>query len=235
MNLSQLSIQLTVITIAASVVGIKAQYHANSLDVRTNPGAFVAEIPVINDEPEGDVYIISDWSDGQIALYSGQVVEKYRLKFDIRSDEVLIQDGDKVRALKGFEVQSFHLTNPKSGNLMRFVNAQDYIYNDTRLVGFLQILCEGELTIYARPLIEIEEGNYIAALDVGDRSDSYVKKEELYVSHGAEITKISKKKKETLPIFGDHQDKIANYLKENRLKLNRKEDLIQVCKFYNSL
>ena len=102
--------------------------------------------------------------------------------------------------------------------------------------GYFEVLEEGKCDLYRRYTCRLEEGYYNKALSAGDRSYKYVKFEHYYMSKDNEpAVKIKAKKGSLFKIMTENKDEIDIYIKENKLKLSKEEDLIKLINYYNSL
>jgi hypothetical protein len=68
------------------------------------------------------------------------------------------------------------------------------------------------------------------------KPDKYKIKFDYFIQkEGNPATKISSKTKEFLKCFPDNNNLISNYLKADKLKVKKEEDLIKIIDYYNSL
>ncbi len=56
-----------------------------------------------------------------------------------------------------------------------------------------------------------------------------------YIKNGAQIIKLGKKENELLNALPDHKTEAADFIKKNKIKLNKEEDLVKLVKFLNTL
>jgi hypothetical protein len=94
-------------------------------------------------------------------------------------------------------------------------------------------LATGEISLYAKPRVDIVAGTYTPGLDVGSRNDKAIKKESLLLVKGSEVIDITKTGKKILPYFGEQSAKVEAYVKENDLSYRKKEDLTKIVQFFN--
>ena len=102
------------------------------------------------------------------------------------------------------------------------------------LTGLIEPLVTGKVSLYNKPDLEFYRANYNAAMDVGNRNDRYVVKEQLYLFREGKIIDVSKAGKKIMDSFQDHADEVKAYAKSNQLSFKKKEDLTKIVAFYNS-
>ena len=56
-----------------------------------------------------------------------------------------------------------------------------------------------------------------------------------YIKNGTQIIKVTKKESELINALPDHKTEAADFIKKNKIKLNKEEDLFKLVKFLNTM
>ena len=73
------------------------------------------------------------------------------------------------------------------------------------------------------------------SLSGSHRDHNIFKKEDFFVIDGDEIADFPKKRKEALTLMVDHKEAVKSYIRQNGLLFSRKDDLIKIVRYYNTL
>lgn len=101
---------------------------------------------------------------------------------------------------------------------------------------YAEILSSGQIHLLNSYIMDtrMDSGSSISFEGTGKKT--YFIDEVLYYTQDFKsITKLSKSKNNVLDLFGTKRETIADFVKENRLRFNNKEDLIRIFDFYNAL
>lgn len=183
-------------------------------------------------ETKGSYYYNSEWYTGTIKMFSGEMIQSYPLKYDMKMNQIDIKVNESVKFISIGAVKEITWLKPNGQseilrNLSTYKNLEGY--------GFLSILAEGNLSLFKKTELSLLDANYNAALDVGTQSDKYVKKEKYYIKKGDKIVQIKKKKKKIIKIFNEKAEKVELYASENKLNFKDDPDLKKIFNYYNSL
>ena len=99
----------------------------------------------------------------------------------------------------------------------------------------LQLLEEGEATLYAHAAVSYVEPEEAGAYKDPEPAKFVKKPTEYYIRLGQEAALKVGNKKEVVSLFPDHRDEIATFIKKNKIKTTKAEDLQELVKYYNSL
>jgi hypothetical protein len=104
---------------------------------------------------------------------------------------------------------------------------------------FFEILSEGKITLMTREYVVVETSNrfgnpmYNASRNFSGRQiltyDYYL------LTENGDISRFLEKRKDLYPYFGNRQDIMKDYIKENKLKVNNQSDLIRIINHFNLL
>lgn len=187
----------------------------------------------------GDNYYDTTFQAGNIRFY-GRVggsdsLAGIPVRYDLLTQEVEVRTGaNDIRAAKAPTVRYFVMNNRVGGPGV-FINAREFRGEADELLGFLESLVSGKLSLLQRHSIQLKKGNYNAALNVGTKDDEMVKKRDYYVAKGRIAMKFSPSKKALLELMNDQQTAVEAYLKDKKPDLKKTNGLAEVFAFYNAL
>ncbi len=101
--------------------------------------------------------------------------------------------------------------------------------------GFFQILESGKIRLYLKPVIQFEPPQEPGAYAEAKPAEFNRKTDDFYIRVGLEAAELVGNKKELVLLFPDHQKEIESFIKTNKTKSKKAEDLIELVKYYNSL
>lgn len=192
----------------------------------------------IKPQAVGSYYWYEDYYSGNILLKEDNfLIKDKQFRYNIKNKQLEIKNGKHVIGIASFYVKRLEYINKLNQNRV-FVDAEDYSQNNVPFRGFFELLVEDEYQLIKKiTLVEEKfEDNYVAALDVGSKTNEIKRKEKFYISdENKEVFEVKNKKKANLGIFGDKSEDIGSYMKENKLKFSREEDLVKIVKYYNDL
>ncbi len=184
-------------------------------------------------ETEGSYYYSPDWNKGNIELFSGEIIQNYPLKYDMKMQQIDIKVEDEVKFVTVLAVKEISWVHPTSGDKEILKNVSNF--KDYKGTGFFSILSEGKITLLKKTDLTLMEANYNAAMDVGSENNKYVKKEKYYISKDNSVQEMKKSKKIIRTIFSDQISKVEEYVDQYNLNVKEEYDLIKIFDFYNSL
>lgn len=187
----------------------------------------------------GDNYYDTTFQAGNVRFYgrigAADSLGGVPVRYDLITQEVEVRAGPKdIRAAKAPTVRYFVMNNRLGGSNL-FVNAREFRGEVDELVGFLESIIAGKLSLLQRHSITIKRANFNAALNVGTKDDELVKKREWFVAKGRIAKRFSPSKKALLELMGDQQPAIEAYLKDKKPDLKKESGLTEVFSYYNSL
>ncbi|MDN5213516.1 hypothetical protein QQ020_15705 [Fulvivirgaceae bacterium BMA12] len=193
----------------------------------------VAEIPFERKPDKGTHYFFDDWHQGQIEMIDGRSVKSPLMRFDVENNNLEIRFGGKVRVLSGRKVKEFFLIS--GDRKTYFIDAGSYSIENAPMYGFFEVLVNGKNKLFSRTSITIKQANYNVALDMGSEQNEIVKVETLYMFADDQLHKLTKSKKKTLSLFDSKSKQVEQFSKTKRLGYKKKEDLIEIVNYYNTI
>ncbi len=192
----------------------------------------------------GTSFLTDDWNSGTIYFTLNRKLEDQKFQYDIELNQFLLK-GDKelkdladARIIDAVNVMAF-VIDRKTGNNRQFLNSMNakLTLDGTPLLGFVEVLADGNLTLLRKIETSILKSSYNVALNAGTKQDKIIKKEVYYFKNkdSNNLFKVSKKLNSNLVFFGNHKDKVKAYVKDNKLKFKDEGDLLKITTYYNSL
>lgn len=217
--------------------------RANNLAFRlNNMGGMLKSGDVITGLPSsysseivGDVYWDKHWGKSSILMENRtDPVEGYLTRYDIQKNEFEFLLESNVRVLSGSKIVDMIWIDSLSGTTRYLVNAGKYKENGVPLTGFMELLSEGDHSLFKVIRIEILKPDFNPALNVGSKDTRIIKKESYYYATGNDLVQI-KSKKSVESILQSKGGAMESYLKREAIKFTREADLVKFFNFVNSL
>jgi hypothetical protein len=180
----------------------------------------------------GDINFNEEWRLTIATLYDeDKKIEGYFAKYNIYAYELDFNTQGGIKALKGDRIKTFTINDSISRT---FVNAKDFKKNGVPLVGFLEVLVSGEVSLYKFHYLLIKHPDYNPALNAGSRDTRIYKKSDLFTASRNKLIEIKNKKK-LLLFFGDNAKQVDEFIRANHLSMNEEKDVVKTFTFFNSL
>ena len=195
--------------------------------------ARVQEIPFTPGETEGSHYLFSHWSPGTIAMRNGEAVRDVFLKYDVQKNALSIKTDSAYYVLPTADTKGFTIFDNERNNFRQFVAAKDYQLDGVPLVGALEVLYDGHLSLLSRTDSKLIEANYSGALSGGSKNNKIVKEREYFLADKEKLLALPTKKREAIDVLQTYDKNVEGFMKEKRLKPKREADLVQLIEYLN--
>ena len=191
------------------------------------------EIPFTPGETEGSYYLFTNWSPGTITMAGGEEIRDVFLKYNFRKRTLEIKRDTTYYVLDAHDTEQFTIYDPERNEFRRFAAAKAYQLSSTPLTGALEVLFQGAVGLAARVAPKLIEANYKGALSGGSTNNKIVKEKEYFLVKGYQLIPLPAKEKETVAVLQEHDPDIKQFMKQERLKPKREEDLITIVEHLN--
>jgi hypothetical protein len=136
--------------------------------------------------------------------------------------------------------ESIYYLAKEVGRQVKFINTKDVyrVYEMKGELHFFKMYVSGENSLIAKQKIRYIDAKVATSGYDRARPANYKRlKDDIYLAKGnKELVELSgKKKKEFYKAFGDKEDQIKTYMKENKLGYKNVDDLEKIVTYYNSL
>jgi hypothetical protein len=193
-------------------------------------------IPLPEGKVIGDTYLSTEWKRSVILLYDkNKLIEGFPARYDIKSDELDIKGAGGVKVLEGRKVKSFMWMDSSRAEPYYFINAKEFKVDGVPLIGFYEVLVDGNTPLFKKMSITVKKADYNVTLAIGSRDDKILKNPTYYLADGNTAYEIPGSKKKFLQLLKSKADEVESYMDSNGLSIKKEEELVVICKYYNSL
>ncbi len=204
--------------------------------VYANSNGILYELKPRPTNPTAKYFYISDFfKTGDIYLRTGQKLSNVPIRYDIMRNRMEISFEDELKVLYASKIDSFTWFNPGGTGKSKFVRCKRFKDIDEDMKGFLQVIAEGPLTLGSYTYLKVYPATSSVSLSGSHRDHNIFKKEDFFVIAGDELDDFPKKRKEALTLMADHRDAVKRYMRQHGLIFSRKDDLIKIVRYYNTL
>ncbi|MBX7125710.1 MAG: hypothetical protein K1X47_08465 [Cyclobacteriaceae bacterium] len=182
---------------------------------------------------EGDPYLERHWNQSIITVYeSKEPAAGYYTRYNLYTNtlEILMERGPV-----GLDVTRVNFLETKdslSGVKKQFTNAREYTIDGIPMIGLVEVLVDGQVSLLRRTGLVITPPNYNAALNAGSRNTRITKTSELLYAFGADARKVKSRKK-FFASFGKDSAWLEKYASDNKLSHDSERHLIALLTHYN--
>ncbi len=174
---------------------------------------------------EGSPYLNDNWSVGFAkAKHNNKTYELKRVRYDIYKDELEYDVAGSYFRLSD-QITEFSCGDGTFRN--GFTNAEPLTIR-----SFYQILYDGKIKLLKRIAAQIATEKLYGSASETKR---FLKEEALFIQKNGILTRIKKDKKTILEILSDKQPQIEAFIKEQKLKPTREEDIVKIIEKYDGL
>ncbi len=173
-------------------------------------------------EIEGSPYLNDAWSRGTVkAKHNGKTYELAKMRYDLYKDELEYEENQKPYRF-GNEITEF-VTN--DGIFRNGFPVTESLTART----FYQVLYDGNVKLLKRNTVRIQtEKLYSSAT----QTKRFMKEDALFLFKNGTVTRLKKDKKALLEALGDKQADLEAFIKDQKLKLTKEEDVLKVIEKY---
>lgn len=179
------------------------------------------------------------WHEGEITLFDEQNFQG-RIKYDLEKDNVQITltSNGSVKTYSSRNVESFEfidavLRMKRSFFTLPFQKSQGY-----ESPMFFELLTDGKVALLNRETVILRQMPvYMYGTMAPTFTNVPVLVDNFYflVKSEQKVIKFDEKKETILKLLNDKSDKIQQYFANNKVNLSKRQDLMQLLDYYNSL
>ncbi|HET6556497.1 MAG TPA: hypothetical protein VFG54_04225 [Prolixibacteraceae bacterium] len=177
---------------------------------------------------EGSVYLNEEFIDGTVALTTGANYSKIPLRYNVYNEEI------EFRNTRG---QLFNINNPEGIQALT-IGESKFIYTECKLKKenkklFVEVLSEGNVSLLKHHRLKLMPAKN-AQTHTAAQPPKLVKIPSEYMIKTLEgSTMIFKNEKELLNLLADKREAISALIDQQKLSVNKEEDLIKIMDYYN--
>jgi hypothetical protein len=177
---------------------------------------------------DGNPYWDERWGASSVLLYDKPTPnDGWYTRYDIRSDEFEFLVNKQIKVAKGSVIKNVVWVDSLTQKTRFLVNAKDYKLDGVPLLGFIEVLVDGDQQLIKRIELQVLKPNYNEAMSTGSKNSKITKKELFYYSDNGELFEI-KSRKSLAPLFGEQSEQMSSFIKEEKLKTGRESDLVRI-------
>lgn len=178
----------------------------------------------------GNPYFIKDWSEGIIRFSSGKVTDKFKLRFNVAQNRLILQfQGSSFGAESNIIEFVIFNKNKKDSFLFRKGFPQADRGNKET---FYRVLEQGSATLLVLIVKDIVQEKEVIPTK---SSRHYTDVEVFYILKDGSMHKIDSETTTLPDILSDRREELKSYISEQHLRMRSAADLVKVVKKYNEL
>ena len=185
---------------------------------------------------------------GSVTLNDGTEM-KGRIKYDLESDVILITEQGKsnIVTLSANQFQFFSIDGGRDGARRGFYSVPVVNKSGYKRPRIFELISQGRISLIAREFVatrtrtsspvSYRRSMYDPFYDPSNRivSYSYLAYNLWLIDENAEITELGENKNEVVNAFPYHHAELRRFIKKEKLKVDKIEDLAKLVTYYNSL
>lgn len=232
-NMSKLYLTVLLSVIYFSVQAQAETYTTSPLSTYgSGVNLRVADLPTPPPDLDNSLYLVDDWSIGNILLADGRIIKKCTLRYDIANGFIEIQDKTAIRAVKEIDVKQLAIEAPPITRW--FVNASIYKNEKNPKHSLMEVLVDGDIKLLVNSEVEIIKPNggftdqrrEVSADPITSR-----KIVKYYLAKDDQLMDISSKGK-VLKAFAPLDTEMKSYAKSKKVGFNKQNDLMTLVTEY---
>ncbi|HEY3430786.1 MAG TPA: hypothetical protein VGK39_08925 [Cyclobacteriaceae bacterium] len=172
------------------------------------------------------------WHEGKIVLISGDTL-KGLIKYDLQQD--LLQYNNQkgtVEAYSARKVLSFEIFDTTIGQYRNFFSLPYNASTGYRTPVFFELLAEGKMTLLTRENLEYR--TYSSPYYYGSYSRMVLVYKYYLLEENGNIVEFVGKKQELMALMGKRAEAVEDYIRQNKLKIEDRDDFAKIVSYYNS-
>ena len=203
---------------------------------------------------KGDVFPSDLWHNGDLTFKDGSITSGL-LKYDLDNNVLMLKSDGMIKTYNPAQVQNFQIQDAVTGLDRRFQSLSLVEKGNRRARKFFEIIYQNKTSLVAREFIEViiedipkrryyhrnrsifnEVRNpFNERMGPAVNTSKQVSHDFYLVRENGVVVKIESSPKRLLRVMPFNQKELKSYIKENRLDLDKMEDLVELVSHYNSL
>lgn len=179
---------------------------------------------------KGSPYLNDEFIEGSIFTTSKNQFVKIPIRYNIFTDQIEFRTNDgTIQALAAPEV----VEKIEFGDyLLEYI---PYLLANKIKRGYFVVLEKGNVSLYSRSRVLFEQAKEPGAYADAQPPKFLRRPEEYYIRAGKDPAKVIMKSKDIINILPDNRNQMEAYIKQNKVRTNRPDDLKKLIQYYNSL
>ena len=180
----------------------------------------------------GTGFFSESWMFGR-AITSNKVYSNLKLKFDVYTNKIFLNNNDTIYDLSGAGIIEFDLFQNQNDTtkFQSFVNG--YSFDDVTPKKFIELIVDGKISFLKYHVKTLEE---VYETSPYEKQKKFLDKNKYYIQRdGINATQTIINKKNLQKILEDKWDEITKYAKAQSVNLNNDEGWQKAIAYYNTL
>jgi hypothetical protein len=175
------------------------------------------------------------WHEGKIVLLDGETIQG-NVKYNLENDIIQIDNHNRVQTFSSRKILNFEIFD-EGFNSYRLFYALPYKVKPNYETPILfEILHEGSLSLLCREFIVQETmPQYGYYPRFGGMMRMRLSYEYYFLKENGTIDRYLPKKRDLLHVMRNKSSEVRSFIKKNRLRYDRRDDLAKITAYYNSL
>ena len=179
---------------------------------------------------KGSPFLNDEFITGTIYTYQKVQFNDIPLRYNIYNDELEFETPDEqILAMATPEIVEKAVIGEHSFSYI------PYQISKKMKRGFFILLEEGNVSLYARPVVLYQEPKEAAPYKDPEPAKFIQRPNEYYMRNGKDAATKVETKKDLVNFFPDHKEEIESFIKKNKVKPGKEDKLIALVIYYNSL
>ena len=173
------------------------------------------------------------WHEGKIILEAGDTL-KGLVKYDMQQDLVQYNNQrGKIEAFTARKILFVEIFDRTVKQYRQFYSLPYSVTGTYKAPVFFELLAEGKLTLLSRESLEYR--TYSSPYYFGSYNRLVMVYKFYLLKENGDITEFVGRKSDLLQLMGRKSEAVEGYIRENKLKIEEREDFAKIVQYYNSL
>lgn len=173
------------------------------------------------------------WHDGKIVLATGDTIKGF-IKYDLQQDLIQFNDSkNPIEVLTAKKVLFFEIFDNTISKYRSFYALPYSATGGYKPPVFFELLEDGKMTLLAREVLEYR--TYSSPYYFGSYTRLVLVYKFYLLEENGDIVEFMGKKQDLLTRMGPRADLVNDYIRENKLKIEDRDDFTRTVAYYNSL
>ena len=186
---------------------------------------------------DGTPYFYDGFLYGTIHTKSEHSIPNVGFKYNI-FDDIIEYEDDKGRKVNLLPVQliGFSFMDPASGSTLEFRNGYNIYQKGLNELSFFELLFEGKkvqaIRHYDKDLLSGGAAMNVPGANTGEQTKRFTKEKVVYfLVVGEQATEVKLRRKSIIRAFPGLEEKVKQYMKQEKVTGTSPEDLVKVARF----
>ncbi len=175
------------------------------------------------------------WHEGKVVLLE-DIVVRGEIKYDLENNLVQVNVGNTIQTYSARKILFFEIFDQIAKIYRTFYALPYSAQTNYEAPVLFEVIYEGNLTLLCREYIMQEN---LPQMGYYTRNNVFTRQRlafnYYFLKKNSKIKQYTMKKKDLFEVMQVHQSNIKQYIKKNKLRYDRREDLAQITAFYNEL